>query len=186
MNNIFDVRKYYRRIQFHVRWKRHDESKIWYDSKRFRNAFDVVKNFYDRYSNKSKLNWLQQDSNQKLWWSREKNSVTNISFVTRSEKGATLIDVIENSRHRDFASRSDETFAKWWKDFEMMTACFVMNKTLHAAHLEHFEPSASWALNIFSHFSFCLGWSPRKKFHFISFKISFHTEMKWNFFYSVG
>ena len=28
-----------------------------------------------------------------------------------------------------------------------MTACFVMNKALHAAHLEHFEPSASWGLN---------------------------------------
>ena len=79
---------------------------------------------------------------------------------------------IESSRHRELASsrpraasKSDETFAKWWEDFEMMTACFVMNKALHATHLEHFELSAFWDLNtslifhsfslFFSFFSVC-------------------------------
>ena len=69
--------------------------------------------------------------------------------------------VIESSRYRELAlsrfriaSKSDETFAKEWKSFEMMTAYFVMNKAFHAAHLKHFESSASWALNIPSHFSF--------------------------------
>ena len=67
----------------------------------------------------------------------------------------------ENSRHRELASsrfrvasRNDETFAKWWKDFEVMTAYFVINKQFHATHLKHFEPSAFWVLNIFSHLSF--------------------------------
>ena len=59
MNDIFDARKYYRRIQFLVKWKRHDENKIWYDSKGFRNAFDIVREFYDRYSDKSRPNWLK-------------------------------------------------------------------------------------------------------------------------------
>ena len=39
-------------------------------------------------------------------------AVTNISFVTRSGKDATLVDAIESSRHRDLASKSDEIFAK--------------------------------------------------------------------------
>ena len=77
--------------------------------------------------------------------------VTNISFVSRSGEGATR--ELASSRPRA-ASRSDETFAKWWKNFEMITAYFVMNKALHAAHLKYFEFSAFWVLNIFSHFSF--------------------------------
>ena len=161
VNDIFDVRKYYRRVQFFVKWKKHDENKIWYDSKRFRNAFDIVKDFYDRYSDKSRSNWLKHESNQKIWWFKEENNVTNILFVLKSERDSTLTRAIESSRHRELASskfrvasRNDETFAKWWKSFEMMTACFVMNKALHAAHLKHFEPSASWALNISSHSSF--------------------------------
>ena len=64
MNDIFDVRKYYRRIQFLVKWKKHDENKIWYDSKKFRNAFDTMKDFYDIYFDKSKSNWLK--TNQKI------------------------------------------------------------------------------------------------------------------------
>ena len=135
VNDILDVRKYYRRMQFLIKWKKHDENKIWYDSKRFRNAFDIVRDFYDRYSDKSRLNWLKQESNQKIWWFKEKNNVTNISFVFKSEKDATLIDVIESShriessRHRKFASskfriasKSDEVFAKWWESFEIITA----------------------------------------------------------------
>ena len=119
MNDIFDVRKYYRRMQFLIKWKKHDENKIWYDSKRFRNTFDIVKNFYNRYFDKLKSNWLQQELNQKIWWFEEKNSVTNILFVFKSKKDATLIDVIESSRHRKLAlsrfriaSKNDETFAK--------------------------------------------------------------------------
>ena len=122
VNDILDVRKYYRRVQFFVKWKKHDKNKIWYDSKKFRNAFDIMKNFYDRYFNKSRSNWLQQKSNQKIWWFKKENSVTNISFVLKSEKDATLIDAIESSRHRDFAShrkvmklsRNDEKISKWW------------------------------------------------------------------------
>ena len=80
--------------------------------------------------------------------------VTNISFVLRSGGGSTLARAIESSRHRELAPsrlrvapRNDETFAKWWKSFEVMTACFVMNKAFHAAHLKHFESSAFWDLN---------------------------------------
>ena len=83
-------------------------------------------------------------------------SVTNISFVLRSEGGSTLTRAIESLRHRELASsrsrvvsKSDEIFAKWWKSFEMMTAYFVMNKALHAAYSKHFESSAFWDLNIF-------------------------------------
>ena len=161
MNDVFDVRKYYRRVQFLIKWKKHDENKIWYDSKRFRNAFDIMRDFYDRYSDKSRSNWLKHESNQKIWWSKEKNSVTNISFVIRSKRDATLIDAIESSRHRKLASsrfriasKSDKTFAKWWKSFEIMIAYFVINKAFHATHLKHFEFSAFWALNISSHFLF--------------------------------
>ena len=169
VNDILDARKYYRRVHFFVKWKKHDENKIWYDSKRFRNAFDIMREFYDRYFDKSKSNWLK--TNQKIWWSKKKNNVTNISFVLRSEKDATFVDAIESSRHWELASskacviessrhrklalsrfriasRNDEIFAKWKKSFEMITACFVMNKAFQAAHLKHFEPSASWALNI--------------------------------------
>ena len=70
MNDIFDVRKFYRRVQFFVKWIKHDENKIWYDSKRFRNAFDIIKEFYDRYFDKSKSNWLK--INQKIWWFKKK------------------------------------------------------------------------------------------------------------------
>ena len=56
MNDILDARKYYRRVQFFVKWKRHDENKIWYNSKKFRNVFDIVREFYDKYSDKSKSN----------------------------------------------------------------------------------------------------------------------------------
>ena len=122
VNDILDARKYYRRVQFFVKWKKHDENKIRYDSKRFRNAFDIVKDFYDRYSDKSRSNWLKHESNQKIWWFREQNNVTNISFVFRSEKDATFVDVIESLRHRDLAShrevmklsRNDERISKWW------------------------------------------------------------------------
>ena len=79
-----------------------------------------------------------------------KKTVTNIPFVPRSGGGAAT----ESSRHRELAPprpraapRSDEALAKWWGGSEVVTACFVMNKALQAAHLEHFEPSASWGLN---------------------------------------
>ena len=93
--------------------------------------------------------------------------VTSISFVLRSGGGAALVGAIESSRYRELASprarvieashrevmrlsRSDEALAKWWEGFEVMTACFVINKALQAAHLEHFEPLAFWILNILS------------------------------------
>ena len=126
MNDIFDVRKYYRRVQFFVKWKKHDENKIWYDSKRFRNAFDIVKDFYDRYFDKLKSNWLKQKSNQKIWWFKKKNNVTNISFVFRSKKDATLIDAIESSRYRKLASSKTRVIEishrieKWWNFREMI------------------------------------------------------------------
>ena len=97
--------------------------------------------------------------------------MTNISFVLRSKEDATLIDAIESSRYRELASskarvieishrkvmklsRNDETFTKWWKNFEVMITYFVMNKALQGAHLEHFESLAFWVLNILSHLSF--------------------------------
>ena len=58
MNDISNARKHYRRIQFLVKWKNHDENKTWYNSKRFQNAKKIVKNFYERYSNKSKFAWM--------------------------------------------------------------------------------------------------------------------------------
>ena len=124
VNDIFDVRKYYRRVQFFVKWKKHDENKIWYDLKRFRNAFDIVREFYDRYSDKSKSNWLK--TNQKIWWSKEENNVTNILFVLRSEENATLIDVIESSRYRKLASSKvrvieiSHRIEKWWNFREII------------------------------------------------------------------
>ena len=126
VNDIFDARKYYRRIQFLIKWKKHDENQIWYDSKKFRNTFDIVKDFYDRYFNKFKSNWLKHKSNQKIWWSKEKNSVTNISFVLKSKRDATLIDAIESSRYRELASSKfriaskSDAFAKWWNFREVM------------------------------------------------------------------
>ena len=156
MNDILDARKYYLRIRFLIKWKKHDENKIWYNSKKFRNAFDIMRDFYDRYSDISRSNWLKQESNQKIWWFKKENNVTIISFVFKSKKYA-----IESSRHRKLASsrsriasKSDEIFAKWWKSFEVMTAYFVMNKALQAIHLEHFESLAFWVLNVFSHSSF--------------------------------
>ena len=119
VNDILDVRKYYRRVQFFVKWKKHDENKTWYDSKRFRNAFDIVKEFYDRYFDKSRSNWLKQESNQRIWWFRKENSVTNILFVLRSKRDATLIDAIESSRHRKLAS-SKARIEKWWDSREVM------------------------------------------------------------------
>ena len=87
--------------------------------------------------------------------------MTNISFVSKLERNATLIDAIESSRHRKLASsrsriasRNDEIFEKWWKNFEIMTTYFVINKVLQTTHLKHFELSVFWVLNILSHFSF--------------------------------
>ena len=58
MNDILNVRKHYRRIQFLIKWKNHDENKTWYNSKEFQNAKKIVKNFYEKYSNKSKFAWV--------------------------------------------------------------------------------------------------------------------------------
>ena len=58
MNDILNVRKHYRRIQFLVKWKDSDENKTWYNSKKFQNAKKIMKNFYERYSNKSKSAWV--------------------------------------------------------------------------------------------------------------------------------
>ena len=58
MNDILNVRKHYRRIQFLIKWKDHDENRTWYDSKRFQNAKKIVKNFYEKYSDKSKFAWV--------------------------------------------------------------------------------------------------------------------------------
>ena len=74
---------------------------------------------------------------------------------TRLSSTLSKARVIESSRHRNFASsrKSDEIFAKWWKNFEIITAYFVINKALQTAHLKHFESSAFWVLNI-SHISY--------------------------------
>ena len=58
MNNILNVRRHYRRIQFLVKWKNHDEDRTWYNSKGFQNAKKIVKNFYEKYSDKSKSAWM--------------------------------------------------------------------------------------------------------------------------------
>ena len=58
MNDILNVRRHYRRIQFLVKWKDHDENKTWYNSMKFQNAKEIVKNLYERYSNKSKFVWM--------------------------------------------------------------------------------------------------------------------------------
>ena len=58
MNDILNARRHYRRIQFLVKWKNHDENRTWYNSKRFQNAKKIVKNFYERYSDKSKFAWM--------------------------------------------------------------------------------------------------------------------------------
>ena len=58
MNDILNARKHYRRIQFLIKWKDHDENRTWYNSKEFQNAKKIVKNFYERYSDKSKFAWV--------------------------------------------------------------------------------------------------------------------------------
>ena len=58
MNDILNVRRHYRRIQFLIKWKNHDENETWYNSKKFQNAKKIVKNFYEKYSNKSKSAWM--------------------------------------------------------------------------------------------------------------------------------
>ena len=63
MNDIFDAQKHYRRIQFFVKWKEHDENRNWYNFDEFRNATNIVKNFYNKCSNKSRFDWLKQKSN---------------------------------------------------------------------------------------------------------------------------
>ena len=67
MDDILDARKHYRLIQFFFKWKKHDENKNWYNFDEFHNAIDIVKNFYKRYFEKSKFNWLKQQSNQTIW-----------------------------------------------------------------------------------------------------------------------
>ena len=51
---LLNARRHYRRIQFLVKWKNHDENRTWYNSTGFQNAKKIVKNFYERYSDKSK------------------------------------------------------------------------------------------------------------------------------------
>ena len=63
IDDILDAKKHYRRIQFLIKWKEHDENKNWYNLKKFRNAIEIVKNFYEKYFDKSKFDWLKKQSN---------------------------------------------------------------------------------------------------------------------------
>ena len=58
VKEIFDARKHYSRIQFKVKWVGHDENRNWYNSEKFDYAIDIVKNFYEQHSNKSKSEGL--------------------------------------------------------------------------------------------------------------------------------
>lgn len=58
IDDILDARKHYRRVQFLIKWKERDEDKIWYNFDEFRNATEIVKNFYEKYLNKSKSDRL--------------------------------------------------------------------------------------------------------------------------------
>ena len=52
MDDILDARRYYRKVQFKVKWKDHDEDRQWYDATGFENAKDIVEDFYLRHPNK--------------------------------------------------------------------------------------------------------------------------------------
>ena len=54
VEKIFDARKYYFRIQFKIKWTDHDENRNWYNFEKFDHAIDIVKDFYEQHSNKSK------------------------------------------------------------------------------------------------------------------------------------
>ena len=135
IDDILNPRKHYRRIQFLIKWKEHDENKNWYNFDKFDNVIDIVKDFYERYSDKSKSDWLKQQSNQKIWWFKEQNNVTNISFVFKLERvdvrsrhrkivlskdrvieRSTSFCVIERLSHHRYVMkrRSDEKDRKWW------------------------------------------------------------------------
>ena len=54
-DDILNARKHYRRIQFLIKWKEHGENKNWYNFDKFHNAIDIIKDFYERYFDKSKF-----------------------------------------------------------------------------------------------------------------------------------
>ena len=66
VDDILDARKHYRRVQFLVKWKGHDEDRNWYNSEGFRNATEIVKDFYEKYPDKPRPDWLEQQSNQEI------------------------------------------------------------------------------------------------------------------------
>ena len=66
VDDILDAQKHYRRIQFLIKWKKHDKNKNWYNFDEFHSAIDIVKDFYERYFDKPRFDWLKQQSNQKI------------------------------------------------------------------------------------------------------------------------
>ena len=52
LDDIFDARKRYRKIQYKVKWKGIDEDLTWYDANGFENAEELVEDFYQRHPNK--------------------------------------------------------------------------------------------------------------------------------------
>ena len=139
VDDILDARKHYRRVQFLIKWKEHDENKILYNSKKFRNETENVKNFYVKYSNKSRFDWLKNELNQKIWESFKKNSVTNISFVFKSERVNVISryrEIVLSKDRRHFVSSKDFRIIEMWWDVE------VIKK------IEHDECSMWWKENV--------------------------------------
>ena len=52
VDDILDARRYYRKVQFKVKWKDHDENRQWYDATCFENAKEITEDFYLRHPNK--------------------------------------------------------------------------------------------------------------------------------------
>ena len=132
-NDILNAQKHYRQIQFLIKWKEHDENKNWYNFDRFHNAIDIVKDFYKRYFDRLKSDWLKQQLNLKIRWFKEKSNVTNISFILKPEEidvrlRHRKIDVISCYR-KIFASSICNETSKWWKESRIMNARCDEEKT---------------------------------------------------------
>ena len=54
VDDILDARKFRDRIQLKTKWAEHSSNNKWYSISDFENAKEIVKNFYKKYSNKSR------------------------------------------------------------------------------------------------------------------------------------
>jgi predicted metal-dependent hydrolase len=78
IDDILNSRYHYEKLQYRVTWTSHSSNKAWYSAKNFDNSKEILNDYHQRYSNKSKSElrlmasiasitdhfyWLQQAKN---------------------------------------------------------------------------------------------------------------------------